>query len=106
MGAVKNIMKNAGRAVAGTVPAVVLVRLGVPALAALVFLAVLMLGVICWIISSGDRSDRMTRMILARQGDARCLPPTPSSPSVPASRSNRPARRHQTVRSGRDTTPP
>jgi hypothetical protein len=29
-----------------------------PALAVLVFLAVLVLGVICWIINSGDRSDR------------------------------------------------
>jgi hypothetical protein len=35
-----------------------LARLGMLALAVLVFLAVLVLGVICWIINSGDRSDR------------------------------------------------
>jgi hypothetical protein len=29
--------------------------------------------VICWIIGSPDRSDRVNRMLLARRGDARCL---------------------------------
>jgi hypothetical protein len=46
-----------------------------PAFAALVFLAVLVLGAACWVISSGDRSDRVTRMIVARRGDVRHLGP-------------------------------
>jgi len=38
-------------------PAAVLARLGMPALAALVFLTVLAVAVACWVISNGDRSD-------------------------------------------------
>jgi len=34
------------------------IRIGTPALAAVVVLAVLGLGVICWIINNPDRSDR------------------------------------------------
>jgi len=60
-------------------PAAFLGRLGMPALAALVFLAVLALAVICWIIASGERCDRVNRMMLARRGDARCLASPPSA---------------------------
>jgi hypothetical protein len=42
----------------GQQPSYLLARLGMPALAVLVFLAILVLGVICWIINSGDRPDR------------------------------------------------
>ncbi len=87
------------RTVAGIVPAAVLLRLGMPALAALVSLAVLMVGVTCWIISSDDRTGRVNRMMLARQGDARCLETGASAPSSPISR-----QRRQSTRSGRDTT--
>jgi hypothetical protein len=75
-------------------PAAALARLGMPALGALVFLAILVLGMICWIIGDQDRSDRVNRMLLARRGDARCLAPGTSAPSSPASRprrSHRPA---------------
>ena len=68
--------------VAGMLPAAALARLGVPALAAVVFLAVLTLGAACWVITSSDRSDRVTRMIYARHGDARSL--VPRSPAAPA----------------------
>ena len=68
-------------------PAALLARLGVPALAALVFLAILVLGVICWIISDPERSERVNRMLLAKRGDARCL----RRPDHPAP-SPRPAR--------------
>jgi hypothetical protein len=54
-------------------PAALLVRLGVPVLAVLFFFAIIVLGVTCWIISDPERSDRVNRMLLARQGDARCL---------------------------------
>jgi hypothetical protein len=96
---VKSALRHAGRAAAGMLPAALLVRLGMPALAALVFLAVLVLGVICWIIGSPDRSDRVTRMMLARRGDATCLEPGTSTLSSPTSRSRR------SVRSGGNTTP-
>ncbi len=76
-----------------------LVRIGMPALAALVFVAVLVLGMIYWIIASPDRSDRVARILLARQGDARCLEPGTSAPSSPDSKQCR-----QSVRSGGNTT--
>lgn len=69
----KNVLKHAGQAAAGMLSAALLARLGEPALAALVFLAILVLGVACWIISNPERSDRVNRMLLASRGDARCL---------------------------------
>ncbi len=95
----KIALKHVGRAVAGMLPTAVLARLGMPALAAVVFLAVLVLGVACWVISNPDRSDRVIRMMLARRGNVRCLAPTSSAPSVPASRPRR-----QSISSGRDAT--
>ena len=93
----KNLLKHAGRALAGMVPAAVLVRIGMTALATLVFLAVLVLGVICWIIDSDDRTGRVNRILLARQGNAKCLEPSPSVISLPASwpRRRRPRRPRQ-----------
>lgn len=69
----KNIVKYAGRAAAGALPAALVAEVGMPALGAVVFLAILVVRVICWIIGSGDCSERVTRMILARTGapDAR-----------------------------------
>ena len=40
-------------------------RIGTPTLATVVVLAVLGLGVICWIINSADRCDRVNRTLLA-----------------------------------------
>jgi hypothetical protein len=83
---VKATLRHAGRAAAAMVPVGLLAQLGMPALAALVFLAVLALAAGCWIISSGERSDRLTRIILARRGDARCLKAGTSALRPPASR--------------------
>ena len=69
----KNALNHIGWAAAGMLPVALLARLGLLALAALVFLAFLVLGVTCWIISNPERSDRVNRMLLARRGDARCL---------------------------------
>jgi hypothetical protein len=66
------------RAAGVMLPAAALARLGLPALGALVFLAVLAVTVTCWIISSPDRADRLNRLMLAARGDARCLKPTHS----------------------------
>jgi hypothetical protein len=77
------MLRHAGKAAAGMLPTALIARLGWPALGALVFLAVLGLGVICWIISSDDRANRVTRIMLARRGDARCLEPgAPASASA------------------------
>ena len=75
---------------AGLLPAAALARLGLPALAAAVVLAVAALGAACWVIASGDRSDRVTRMIYARHGDARSLTSGPPAASARASRRKRP----------------
>lgn len=85
----KSALKHVGRVVVGMLPAALLARLGVPAFAAAVFLAVIVLGVACCVISSGDRSDTVTRMIYARRGDARCLMLDPPAASSHASRRHR-----------------
>jgi hypothetical protein len=97
--ALTRAVKHGSRTVAGMVPVAVLLRLGMPALAALVFLAVLMVGVTCWIISSDARTGRVNRMMLARQGDARCLETGAAAAFSPTSRPRR-----RTTRSGSDTT--
>jgi hypothetical protein len=74
-GAVKIMLKHTGKAVAATVPATQLVRLGLPALAAVFALAVLVLALACWVINSDDRTKRVTQIILARAGDASVLAP-------------------------------
>jgi hypothetical protein len=96
----KNALKHAGQAVAGMLPAAILVQLGVSVLAAVVvFVAVLVLGAACWVVSSPDRSDRVIRMMLAMRGNARCLASASSASSVPASRPRR-----RSTGSGRDAT--
>jgi hypothetical protein len=94
--ALTRAIRHGSRTVAGIIPAAILLRLGMPTLAALVFLAVLMVGVTCWIISSDDRTGRVNRMMLARHGNARCLETSASSPTS--------RQRRQSTRSGRDTT--
>ena len=60
------MLRHAGKTAAGMLPTALIAGLGLPALGALVFRAVLGLGVICWIISSDDRANRVTRMVHAR----------------------------------------
>ena len=45
-------------------------RLGLPALDGLVFPAMLVLGVVCWVIGSGTRTERVSRLLLAWRGTA------------------------------------
>jgi hypothetical protein len=72
---VKNTLRRVGRTAAKVLPAAALTKLGIPALAGLIFIAVLILGVSCWIIGNEERSDRVIRMILARQGRADIISP-------------------------------
>jgi hypothetical protein len=46
---------------------------GIPGLGALVFLVTSALVMICWILISPDRCERICRMLLASRGDPRCL---------------------------------
>jgi len=87
---VKTVMRHMGKVAAEVVPVAQLARLGLPALVALVFLAVLVLAVICWVLGSGKRSERVIRIILARAGDARCLPTSSPGQPRPTSRPRRP----------------
>ena len=59
-----------------------LAELGMPALGALVFLAIVVLAVICWVIASGDRTDRVSQMMLARRGEASFPAPGTAAPSM------------------------
>ena len=77
------VLKQPGKAAAGVLPTALLTGLGLPALGALVFLAVLVLVTACWVIGSGDRAERVSRILLAGRGDASCLPPGPVAPSRP-----------------------
>ena len=76
--------RRAGRAVSGILPVAVLARLGLPALAAAVFLAVLVLGAACWVIGSDGQTDRVNRMLLACRGNAHCLKAATSAPRPPS----------------------
>jgi hypothetical protein len=75
---VNSARKQAGRAAAAVLPAVLVARLGVPVLAALVSVAILVIAATCWTINSKDRSDNVSRIIFARKGDPRCLDPDPA----------------------------
>ena len=79
------MLRRGGRAAAGALPAALLAGLGLPALGALVFLAVAVLAVICWVIASGERTDRVSQMMLARRGQADGPKPGAATPPAPAS---------------------
>ena len=65
MSAMMAMLRRAGKVAAGAVPAALVARLGVPALGALVFLAVLVAGVACWVVGSDARANRVRRVLLA-----------------------------------------
>jgi hypothetical protein len=72
---------------ARALPAVLVAGLGLPALGGLVFVAVLILAAACWEIGSEDRTARLSRVLLAWRGNARCLARDVAvSPSAPAAR--------------------
>ena len=75
------VLRRAGKVAAGAVPTAVVAGLGLPALGSLLFLAVLVLGVICWVIGSRDRTERVSRVLLAWRGNPGCLSPGGEAPS-------------------------
>ena len=84
------MLRRAGKVAAGVVPAALLARLGLPALGGLVLLAVIVVGVACWVIGSADRTERVSRVLLAWRGNANCLLSAgTTAPSPPAPRPRR-----------------
>jgi hypothetical protein len=82
-------MKTMGRytakAAASLIPAATVARLGMPALGALVLLAVLIFAFACWVIGNQDRTNRASQILLARRGTpvtqpALAVPPTRTGP--------------------------
>lgn len=67
----------AAKVTASALPAAAVAEFGIPALAVLVLLAVLILAVICWVIVSQDRTNRVSQILLARRGT-----PTPQPVSA------------------------
>jgi hypothetical protein len=65
------------------VPAAVVAGLGVPALGALVLLAVLVLAVACWVLGSQQRTNRASEIIRAWRGTAAPEPAPPVPPAGP-----------------------
>jgi hypothetical protein len=74
--------RYAAKAAAGLIPAAAVARLGMPALGALVLLAVLILAFVCWVIVSQDRTNRVSQLLLARRG----TPAAEPAPAVPPAR--------------------
>jgi len=85
------MLRRAGRVTAGVAPALLVAGLGLPALGALVFLAVLATGMACWVFGSDARTNRVSRVLLAWRGDPGCL--GGASTAAPASPVPRPRRR-------------
>lgn len=67
------LLKNATRAATPLTLAGVTAALGYPAIAAAAGLFALALIAACWIINSNERTERLTRIILARHGNPTCL---------------------------------
>jgi len=78
------MLRRSGRKAAVALPAALLAELGMPTLGAVVFLAVMALAVACWVIASGDRTNRVSQMMLALRGEASRLAPGTAPPAVPA----------------------
>jgi hypothetical protein len=80
------VIRWAGKMAAGAVPAALVGRLGLPALGVLAFVAVLVAGVGCWVVSSDARTDRVSQVLLAWRGNPDCLPAAPTLATVPRPR--------------------
>lgn len=82
----KGTLGHAAQTGAGVLSAAMLARVGVPALVMLTGFAVFALVLICWILSSADRSERVARIMRAWRGNSRCLAMAPTLVTRPESR--------------------
>jgi hypothetical protein len=76
---VRTALLHMSRAAASVLSAALVGRFGIAVLAALAFLAIMGMGMVCWIVSSTDRSINLSRILYARRGDRRALTSQPSS---------------------------
>jgi hypothetical protein len=74
------MLRHAGKVTAGALSAALVARLGLPALGALVFLAVLVAGVVCWVLSDDARAECVTRILSAWHEAIRS--PEPDTPVI------------------------
>lgn len=87
-GTMMAVIRRTGKVAAWAAPGLI-AGIGLPALGALVLLAILAAGVTCWVLGSKDRTDRFSRVLLAWRGNSSCLTPGISllpSPPVPRPR--------------------
>ncbi len=63
------------------VPAAAVAVLGMPALGLVVLLAVLVLAVVCWVIASQNRTNRLSQILLALRGTPAAQTPAVVSPT-------------------------
>lgn len=66
-------LSRAGNVVAKVVSVALVAHFGPASLGVLAFLAVLLASVACWVVHNEDRTDRVSRVLLAWRGNARCL---------------------------------
>ncbi len=81
------VLRGVGKAAGGAVPVAQLARLGLPALVTGGVLAVLVLGAVCWILTSDARAGRLARVLGAWRGTA--VIPETSAAVFPAARRGR-----------------
>ncbi len=89
----KAVVRRVGRVAAGIVPAAALARLALPILGAVVFLAILVAAVACWVINNDARADRATRILSAWHDGIRF--PEPGAPVISPPGSRRHPRRER-----------
>jgi hypothetical protein len=82
-------LRRAARVLTPITAAGVTAALGYPAIATAAGLIVFTLTAACWIINSNERTERLTRIILAHQGNPACLA-TSRQPYNPQAVSPRP----------------
>ena len=70
MGAVVNMLRWAVKVSAGAVPTALVPGSACPRWTAWSSPPCLMLGVVCWVIGSGTRTERVSRLLLAWRGTA------------------------------------
>jgi hypothetical protein len=76
--------RYAAKTAAALLPATAVAGLGMPAIAALVLLAVLVLALACWVIGSQDRTNRASQILLALRGTPAAQPVPADPPAKPA----------------------
>jgi hypothetical protein len=86
------LLRHAARTAAALITPAALVRLGLPAVGAALLVVIVAAGVLCWVISNGDRSNRAARLISATRGDAVQMAGRPPDPPPTPARQPSPTR--------------